>query len=202
MKKFILQTFIIIIIIGFSSSCASRYNLVNPQKVYFQNSYSSEEGMEFSYKYDVLRENGNDKQAKKEAKKFVRVVAVKLTNNTDSDLIIGNDLVFYAGNQLISPMMPFEAKTVLKQSTPTYLLYLLLTPTTLITSGATIPIGLILGPGITAGNMLMSNSANKNLYTNLEMYNIFGTTLKKGETISGLISFRGSGYEPIYIELK
>ena len=62
----------------------------------------------------------------------------------------------------------------LEQNTPIYLLYLLLSPLQLTKTENNgfetkttpfFPIGLILGPGISIGNMIVSSTANKNFNT-------------------------------------
>ncbi|MBX2841830.1 MAG: hypothetical protein KTR26_08655 [Flammeovirgaceae bacterium] len=62
------------------SSCASSFHTVNPQNVFYQSS-SNQDNVSFSYKYEVLHERGNKKYAKKEAKKGIKLVVVKVENN-------------------------------------------------------------------------------------------------------------------------
>jgi len=75
--------------------------------------------------------------------------------------------------------IPFLCRDITKhirETIPTYLLYLLLTPATLNTSSETssnrIPIGLVLGPAITALNVGAAAGANKHFRQELEQYNM------------------------------
>jgi hypothetical protein len=99
----------------------------------------------------------------------------------------------------------------LKQSPASYLWYLLLTPMNLYTNEtqngfqtqtSSTPIGLVVGPGLAGGNMIAASSANKKFQQNLLDYNINGVTIKKGESISGLIGIRSDDYNSINIKVN
>jgi len=100
-------------------------------------------------------------------------------------------------------------KESIKQIVPGYLPYLLLTFVNLTTTkeqnGMTeqnvIPIGLVLGPGITVGNMLIAGDANTKLLDELRLYNLIGRDIKPGETVYGIIGVRDIGYSPITVEV-
>jgi len=204
MEKIILKSFILIssiLLIG----CAATYKPINPPSVKY-NSFAFQDGIEFSYKYDVLRERGNKKLAKKEDKKGVRLVAIKVTNNTDSVINIGKDVIFYCGQNPIVPIEPQALKRSIQQVVPGYLPYLLLTFVTLnVTTGnsaETFRIGYILGPFITIGNMVVAGSANKNLLTELNNYNLLNRDIQNGETVYGIIGIRDSGYNTISLKTR
>ena len=160
----------------------------------------------FSYKYDVLAETKNKKYAKKETKNKVKVLAVRFTNETDRPLTIGEDLLLYSGNTMITPMDPEAVVMSLKQNVPIYLLYLLLTPTNLYIQDGNrtqiYPIGLALGPGIAAGNMIGAGGANRNFQAEMVTHDIVGKVVQPGETFSGLIGIHDEGYNPLTIKLK
>lgn len=187
------------------SGCAAKYRSINPQTIYY-NSHDSQDGISLSYKHDVLREKRNRKYANKEHKSGVRLVAIKLTNNTDAIINVGRDITFYSGQNQIFPLEPMAIKESIKQLVPGYLPYLLLTFTNLYirtgTTTETYRIGLILGPAITLGNMLMASSANKKMLNELYDYNILSKDIQKGETIYGIIGVRDMGYSPISVKLK
>ena len=184
------------------TSCATGYTTINPQSLNYVSTHSSE-GVKLEYKYDVL----DKKYAKKEDKKAVRVVTVKITNNSDKDLVFGNDLVLtYENGNRVVPMDNTKVYKSLKQSEASYLLYLLLTPLNLSISGSsgdttTIPIGLVLGPGIAAGNMIGAGSANKKFKTQLAEHNLNGVTIGKGETKYGMIGIKAESYEALQVKL-
>jgi hypothetical protein len=197
-----------IAIVFILSGCAASYKPIYPVSLNYD-SHQSEDGVELSYKYDVLRQNGNKKYAKKEDKKGVKLVALKITNNTQSVVNIGKNLTLYSGNNQIRPMEPMVIKESIKQIVPGYLPYLLLTFVNLTTTkeqnGMTeqnvIPIGLVLGPGITVGNMLIAGDANTKLLDELRLYNLIGRDIKPGETVYGIIGVRDIGYSPITVEV-
>lgn len=197
-----------IAIVFILSGCAASYKPIYPVSLNYD-SHQSEDGVELSYKYDVLRQNGNKKYAKKEDKRGVKLVALKITNNTQSVVNIGKNLTLYSGNNQIRPMEPMVIKESIKQIVPGYLPYLLLTFVNLTTTKEqngmieqnVIPIGLVLGPGITVGNMLIAGDANTKLLDELRLYNLIGRDIKPGETVYGIIGVRDIGYSPITVEV-
>lgn len=58
-----------------------------------------------------------------------------------------------------------------------------------------IPIGLIIGPGIAAGNLIAASSANKKFKNDLREYSLQGKRIPKGETVYGLIEIRANNYD-------
>lgn len=200
MKRFFNISLAIAFIILFSG-CAKNFYAVDPARINYTASNSFED-VTLNYRYDVLREKGNNKIAKKEIKKHIKLVAVKIINNTDSVINIGNNAAFYSGNTMIFPLDPISIKNELKQSVPSHLLYLLLTPLTLSVNGSSpYPIGLILGPVISGGNMITAAIANKNLYNELVKYDILHRDIQAGETVFGLVGFRDIDYTPLTIRL-
>ncbi|SMG48802.1 hypothetical protein SAMN05661096_03523 [Marivirga sericea] len=190
------------------SGCAVSYKPIHPVSLNYD-SHQSEDGVELSYKYDVLRQNGNKKYAKKEDKRGVKLIALKITNNSQSAVNLGKNLTLYSGNNQIRPMEPMIIKESIKQIVPGYLPYLLLTFVNLTTTKEqngiieqnVIPIGLVLGPGITVGNMLIAGDANTKLLDELRLYNLIGKDIKPGETVYGIIGVRDIGYSPITVEV-
>ncbi|TYP99984.1 hypothetical protein C7447_101592 [Tenacibaculum adriaticum] len=202
LKKIFLLSVIILL-----TSCASGYKTINPNSLnYISN--STDKGVLLEYKYELLEK----KYEKKELAKGVRLIAIKITNNSDKDLVFGKDIKLAYGNESNLYIMDNEKvfKT-LKQSPASYLWYLLLTPLNLYTTESTngyrtetnsIPIGLVVGPGLAGGNMIAAGSANKKFEQDLMNYNINGKIIKKGETTSGLIGVRSDNYDAIQIEVK
>jgi len=185
--------------------CASTYKPINPTSVNYS-SYDIIDGIGCSYKYDVLRSNGNKKYAKKANKKGVKLVAIKLTNYTDSTIHIGRDLNFYSGQQKISLLDPLMIKYEIKQNVPSYIPYLLLTPASIYTSNGhtekTYPVGLVLGPGLALGNMGVAALSNQKMLKELIEYNILYKEIKKEETVYGIIGAVDIDFNPIYVRLK
>ena len=203
----ILKFTLIGIIISFLGSCASGYKMMSPDVLQY-NSGKEDSGVKFEYKYDLLKK----KYAKKEDKKGIRIVAVKITNNSGRDLSLGKDfsINYQNGNPINLVENEYAFKT-LKQSTASYLLYLLLLPVNLQTTRTTngfeqteniFPIGLILGPGIAGGNMIAAGSANKKFKEELTQYDLSGKVIKDGETKVGLIAIQTNTYDALTLKLN
>lgn len=183
------------------SGCAQSYYALNPAKITYITSNNLED-ITLNYHYDILREKGNTKISNKERKHNIKLVAVKITNNTDKVINIGTNAAFFCNNTLIFPLDAISTKNELKQSVPSHLLYLLLTPLTFSFNGSNaIPVGLFLGPIISGGNMLAASSANKNLYKELVQYDILYRDIQPNETVFGLVGFRNLDYAPLTIKL-
>ncbi|MEP1486887.1 MAG: hypothetical protein ABJK28_00510 [Algibacter sp.] len=186
------------------TNCASGYKMISPKTINYVSSTETD-GVKLEYKYDLL----DKKYEKKELKKGLRLVAIKITNNSDKDLIFGKDtkLTYINGNE-IEVMENTKAFNTIKQSTASYLFYLLLTPMNLYTTGtdgqqtSSTPIGLVVGPGLTAGNMIAAGSANNKLKTEMLEYNINGTVIKKGETKYGLIGIKADSFDTLKLKIE
>jgi len=202
MKKLLLKTTIFISIIYFGG-CASGYKQIHPETVYFA-AHDLQDGISLSYKYDVLREKGNRKYSKKEFTRGLRLVAVKVTNNTDTTIHIGQDVAFYSGQNQLMLLDPLVVKSSIKQIVPGYLPYFLFTflrfNVYTATSSNSYPIGLALGPGLVIGNMAFAGTANTNLLNELIKYSLFNKAVEKGETVYGIIGFRSNDYSPLSLK--
>lgn len=120
-------------------------------------------------------------------------------------MVFGKDVkIMHVGGPEIYIMNNEYVYKSLKQSPASYLWYMLLTPLNLYTTTTatnengyrqnenSIPIGLILGPAITGGNMIAASSANKKFKKDMLTYNINETVLKKGATTFGLIGIESN----------
>ena len=200
----LIKIILLVITIASITSCASGYKMINPNTINYI-STNVTDGVKFEYKYGLL----DKKYEKKEVQKGIKVVAVKITNNSDQDLMFGREikLAYENGNE-ITVMENEKVFKSLKQSSPTYLLYLLLTPLNLYTTNSSgqesssTPIGLIIGPGLAGGNMIAAGSANKKFETELFENNIYGTLIKKGETKYGLIGILTNSFDSLILKIK
>ncbi len=152
-------------------------------------------------------EAGNKRYAKKEDQKGVKLVAVKITNNTTAELNFTKDITLYAGMQPAVLVDPVVVGKELKQTVPTYLFYLLMTPLRFYTASngevtSNLPIGLLLGPGLSIGNMVEAGAANKRLRDELLRYNMNNKMIRPGETVTGLIGLRESGFNPLRLQVN
>lgn len=190
-------------------SCASSYKPIGPLSVNYSNT-EEKDGIEFSYRYDVLREKGNKKYAKKEIKKSIKVVAVRINNNRNEPVTIGTNLKIFSGSSEVKLLEPALIQRELRQSVPSYLLYLLLTPLNLTISRTdnngriesdSYPIGLGLGPVISISNMAISGGANKGLLMELNQFNQINKTILPGQSSYGLIGIGDLSFNPLRVEV-
>jgi len=187
-------------------SCAGTFKSVDPS-VLDIHSRSDNSDVELFYKYDVLRERGNKKYANKELKAGMRLVAVKITNTTGKTIKIGENARLYSGDSEIRLWPPDLIHKKLKQKTPFYLFYLLLTPMEISTTSNgyetnSFPVGYIVGPGLAAGNIAVAATANARLKDELMRFDIMDREIKSGETLYGLVGVPESGFVPLRIVLK
>ena len=203
-----LPAFLIIVCL-FLSSCASSFKSINPQNIPFSFTDSSD-NLQFSYAYDVLSLKKNKKYVKKERKNGMRVVAVRLTNNTDQALRLNQNLKLIVGNNQTVPVDPAIVAQNIKQGTWIYLLYLPLNITfgtttntnnygqVETTGGTTLPTG----PVFSLANILIASSANKNFREELKKYSLLDKTIEPGQTVYGLITVHSLTSDPIKFQIN
>ncbi len=200
-------TFLFIAITSLTS-CASGYKMIQPKTINYV-STNETDNVKLEYKYDLL----DKKYAKKEVKKGVKLVAIKITNNSEKDIMFGRDAkLTYENGSEIYVMENEKVFKTLKQSPASYLWYLLLTPVNFYTTEtnsngfqentSSTPIGLVLGPGLAGGNMIAAGSANKKFKTEMLEYNINGTLIKKGETKYGLIGIKADSFDALKLKVE
>ena len=204
----IIKISLLLIGISLLSSCASGYKMIEPENINYISSNETN-NVVFQYKYDLL----DNKYAKKELKKEVKLVAIKITNNSGKDIMFGKEAkLTYENGQEIYVMDNDKVYKLLKQSPASYLWYLLLTPVNLYTSKpspngyqqetSSTPIGLILGPGLAGGNMIVASSANNKFKEELFEYNMIGTVIKNGETKYGLIGIETDSFDALKLKIE
>jgi hypothetical protein len=193
----------------FFMSCASSYKPISPETLQYHN-HSTNDNIEFSYHYDVLSESRNKKYAKHELKNNLSLVAVKITNHTGHDINPMTDALFYINNKPVYPVDQRIAENKIKQGVPIYLLYLLLSPVTFNTSSpssdgvpnsSSFPIGLIIGPALTATNMIVAGTANKTFKEEIENHTLY-QQVHDGQTIFAVVAFSNIGKDEITFKLK
>ncbi|UII75762.1 hypothetical protein LV716_16090 [Flagellimonas sp. HMM57] len=196
------------IVVSTLTNCASGYKMIEPKSINYISSNETD-NVKLEYKYDLLEK----KYAKKELKKGVKLVAVKITNNSERDLVFGRDVVLaYENGSEVYIMENEKVFTTIKQSPASYLFYLLLTPVNLYTTEtnsngfeettSSTPIGLILGPALAGGNMIAAGSANTKFKTEMLDYNINGTVIPKNETKYGLIGIKSNSFDSLKLKIE
>ncbi|OUJ72510.1 hypothetical protein [Hymenobacter crusticola] len=196
-----------------ATGCAGSYHAIQPDRIStYQSNSRSNEPLEFSYQYSALQQHGgNKKYTKKEHKRGYQVVAIRLKNNTSTDLDFSRDLELSFGDRPIMPVPPVQAAHDLKQGVAIYALYTLLnfnvggTTTTNQYTGQTTTTGgtfLPTGPFIAAGNMIGAGTANANLRREFVRYDMANKVIHPGETVYGIISLRETNVAPLRLSLR
>ena len=193
MRNYLLTSCVFFVFI--ISSCASSYNSISLE--YNYENTSEVDDVKLSYDYYFLEKQ----YAKKERSNGIQLLAVRIENNSSSEIILGDNLKFFAENG--DELLFVEQENVLSQLSQkpvTYLLYLLLFPVNLFTTEtdsygvqrttSSTPIGIILGPALTLINMLTVISANKKFKTDIENNYLLNKKILKGQTITGLVGVK------------
>lgn len=190
-------------IVLFIGSCAASYKNIKPERLSY-GVQNSESEVNFAYQTNVLSTSGNRKLAKKESNSYIKVVAVRVTNNTNEPVVFGRDVILQSGGVPLSTLTSDQIAGTIKQSSAAYLLYLLLTPMTLQVgddSGEinTYNIGYGVGPGLALLNMGVASGANTSFKSELETYSMMNRQIAPGETVYGLVGLSNFSYG--YIDL-
>lgn len=213
MKREFLRNLILLSSSAFLFGCAASYKRVHPEAISYVKDNASSPDVIAEYHYNALVETNNRKYHKKEIKRLVQLVAVKVTNNTNSDLEYNKNFKLYSSNSEVSPLPVETVYSALKQQAPLYLLHLLWSFTNVTTSTETTnngysrgetkvyPIGLIIGPAVALGNVLVASSANDKFRNELIDHSIFNKVIKKGETKFFLIGLNGSSFQPLSVRV-
>lgn len=189
------------------SNCASPYRVPESSGLnYISN--TSNDGLQLFYKYDVLEK----KYAKKELRSGIKVVGLKIVNNSQSHYTFGENLILeYSNGKRVQLVPPETAFKKLKQGSAIYLLYLLATPLNLYTYStdsngneretSSTPIGLILGPSLALGNVVASGTANAKFRAHLENDRLLGKTIAPGEVIHGFVPIKQESFDALHLKI-
>jgi len=189
MKSFILYLLFSLVLL---SSCASGYKSVIEEDYSAHAKSDSIENIVIEYNYNVL----NTKYSKKEYKKGVKLLKVKISNLSNQDLVFNEDikLINETGDTL-NLYTPIEISTQLKQNSGSYILYLLLTPLKffLNINGQNVidyDIGDYVGPILSALNIAISIDANNKFLKELKALDLNQKLIPKGSQVTGIIAFK------------
>lgn len=208
----LLTTFCFALLFG---GCASSMRPMQKDAYTYERSRDTATGLAYEYKFNVLEETGNDVYAEKAREHGVDIAAVKVTNHTDKEIDVHNDLDIYVGGAQRSPTSPKVALLNVRQRTGLYCLYLLMLPVngykTEVTcdgyngcsqSSSFFPIGIILGPLLTLINTVMASTANEGVMKEISDNNLDGMKIKPGATATGYLVFFGAGSGALQIKLR
>lgn len=193
--------FLFIAIISLTS-CATSYKIIEPETINYVSS-NENNGVKLEYKYDLL----NKKNTNKEVNKGVKLVAIKLTNNSNQDLMFGREikLTYENGNEIFI-MENDKVFRTLKQKPAFHLFYLLATPVNYYFKNSngtvsSIPIGYALGPLLAGVNLVKASLANKKFKKEMMESNMNGELIKKGETKYGLIGIKTDTFDSLKLKI-
>lgn len=205
MTNFIKCAFLVGVIFLFTG-CAQRYTYIEPEKQFYK-PMPINDGVEFSYKFDMLNEKGNTKFHANALRKEIKVVTVRIKNCTDSTINIARDLQFYSGNTPITLLDPILVRNQIKQQWYWYLGYMSIYPTAfyVIVNGTVLvnwAFGAILGPGLTILNIHNVYVANKNLLIDLTDNDIRDSEISNRQTIYGIICYYEQNEGQLSVKFK
>ena len=187
------------------SNCATNYKTFKVSELSFS-ATEIKDSVVFSFQDKILNKTRNYKFDRK-AKDFgYRVVALKITNLTDTVLRLHENYNFYLDSSEIVLLHPGIMKKKIGHFAPGFLLYLALTPLKifLIYTNETrvIPVGFLLGPLVALGNMAKGATASKELEKHLLENDLTFKSILKGETVYGIISFKNKSDKPVSLRVK
>ncbi len=198
LKLNFLKPVLSIIGLMFMVSCATIYTGISPENNDYVSTKTTD-NVRLDYKYEILPK----KYQKKADANAVKVISLKVTNNSGRDLIFGKDLSLVYDNG--EPALLINNKAVynnLSQTSEGYLLYLLLTPLKFISGGNVGSIGYVLGPGAALINFVTANKSNKQFKNELDAYNIIGMTIPNGITVDGIVSIHSKSYDDLKLVIN
>ncbi len=193
-----MKNLILLLSVVLMSSCAAIYKSVDPRNFNYDDTDKKAE-VAYDYQTSVFAITGNKYYAKKGYKYGIDIIAVKVKNNTDEVINVKRDVQFQAGGKKVSPMDVYEVVDILRQKNiGFYLFYSLLfldvnTPSL----DATIPIGAAIG----VGNIAAAANSNSKFKNNFIEDDLMNKSIQPGETIYGLVAFRGLGAGKLEIKL-
>ncbi|RTY86210.1 hypothetical protein [Flavobacterium sp. GT3R68] len=110
----------LLLFITLLQGCASRYKRIEPEKIDYV-AVNPFEKVTFDYKYDLL----SKKYKKKETRNNIKLVAVKITNKSNKDLIFGKNLkIISSDNKGIDIVDNETIFKTLRQRPASYLWYM------------------------------------------------------------------------------
>ncbi|WP_207425622.1 hypothetical protein [Pedobacter sp. SYSU D00535] len=190
-------------------SCAASYKSVYPESIAYVRDNSSPKGVDVGYHHNVLAEKGNKKNHRKELKTGTQLVAVKITNNTDTVLELYKNFNLYSGESPLN-VVPLDRTFIqLKQQPAWYLFYCLLTLSTTTSTSTSGPYTTYdskvnvypIGIPIALLNIIIASSANKKFKEEMVKYSPNNKTIKKGETAYFLLGITSTTFQPISLRM-
>lgn len=201
MRNTTLSIFLVLLISG----CARKFHEIDPSIYNFENEKLLTEGVQVSYFYDVQQNVRNKPYARKERNKSLKLIAIKIKNNSDSSLLITRDNFFiktFSGKN-IQILYPIEYTKAIRQKSEFFVLFYGL-------AGIGYEWGESNGQGysnftynfipllIGIGNAVVAETSNSKQKNNLAETNIFNKTISPGASLYGLLAIEESGFPELF----
>jgi len=189
------------------NSCASSFSSIAPDRIITFSSEVESDSVRLEYEFRRPKK----KYQKKMTKHGIQILAVKIQNNSEKNLKLGDNLFLVdSRGQRLKIMDSVDAHQKIKQKSGFYLLYLLLTPMNVYSTKSTadgvetntFPAGLIVGPGLAIGNMVVASGANNKFKDELLQYDLSKIDIAPGKTAYGLVCINQTNYSAVNIDVR
>ena len=176
-----------------STGCASTYKPLNPQSL----SYSNEQvidKLKFAYNDKAFEQTRNRKYIRKAVRKQVNIVAVRITNASNTSINIKSDLVLKADQAKLICIQPENVKRLLRQHS--FLYFLGMCGISIVSTSASTVVYFGIYPFnavYVLPNFIVAASANKNFLEELSFYNIESMEVPAYSVRYGILSY----YAPV-----
>lgn len=185
-----------------TSSCAMRYNKIEPNSVYYPKKIQSE-SVEVAYQQNITDVSQSNRMSKKFRRKGVQMVTVEIKNNTARNIHFMDEFHFKIDGRSVRPMNPENATKLLKQTSGLYFLGLIGFQVSFTSSdqgsGGSAWIGINpLGLIYAIPNMLIAKKSNKTMRNELSDYNPYSLKIAPGEKAQAILVLPKRGHFEIF----
>lgn len=176
------------------AGCAAHYHYIEPANVRFEETAATLAGdqIEVAYRYDVLREAGNRRYARKERQSGIALLALRIQNHGPDTLFLPDDFLVTTGPETLYLLPLEEAAETLSQTTAEEA-----------GSGAVeveVPSGLAVTRDIF--NAFTQVKANIRLAKEMEEHYLLPGALPPGCTVTGLLALPVASGAPLKFSVK
>lgn len=192
------------------SSCARTYHPLQPASLRYTHHEEETAPLSLGYRYNILTEKRNKKFSKAEKKRRLYLVAVEITNFSDRPMTLGKDFLLQAGDVPVAPVSKMRLYNRLRQRPGFFMFYMFITPLNITTQTTSshgtkyrfYPLGLIIGPALSFGNLSRAKNNNKKFKADLDIYDLSAKLIAPGETVYGLVGLSHFSFAPLKIYMK
>lgn len=191
-----------VFVIFLFSDCAGTYKTFKMESIPFKEPVSTDDKILYSSRQGVMYNTRNYKPAKREQKDQLSLVAIKVINQTDLPIALGDLAYSCGGSTSVSPISMDEYLKQVKQKAGLYWLYLAGVVPNPFCKGClkyVIPWGV--APA--AINFGIAHKNNKKMEKELRSYDLSGRVLQPHDSILGVLPFKGiNNCGDLYITVK